>query len=429
MDVDTQQTNLDRFELFFPEKRRFFLENSDLFASLGADNLRPFFSRRIGLDRRVDAGARLSGNLGNNWRVGLMNMQVASEAALPGSNFAVAALQRKVFSRSNFVLFTVNKQVMERDGKYAGLRYNRVAGMEYNLASADNRWTGKAFFHKSFYPGASGDSSSAAATVTYATRAFSATLNQARVGSDYLAEAGYIRRKSYYEISPSIGYRFLPRAGRLISHGPSLKLETIRDLDFQLSDRTVLLGYSVEWQSRDLITFDFRDSFVKLRAPFDPTNTGGRQLSGGSEFDWRDAGMTYTSDSRNLLSYELGTRYGGYYNGTRWNLNGKVYHRLQPFSNIAIAGSYDRISLPAPYNSANLVLIGPRIDLTFTDRLFLTTNVQYNNQINNLNVNIRLQWRFAPVSDLFIVYSDNSYPGDFENKNRGLVMKISYWFN
>ena len=82
-----------------------------------------------------------------------------------------------------------------------------------------------------------------------------------------------------------------------------------------------------------------------------------------------------------------------------------------------------------PYSSANLVLVGPRIDLTFTDNLFLTTNVQYNNQINNLNVNIRLQWRFAPVSDLFVVYSDNSYPEDFENKNRGLAIKISYWFN
>jgi hypothetical protein len=85
--------------------------------------------------------------------------------------------------------------------------------------------------------------------------------------------------------------------------------------------------------------------------------------------------------------------------------------------------------LPSPYSSANLFLIGPRLDLTFTDKLFLTTYVQYNNQIDNLNVNVRLQWRFAPVSDLFIVYSENSYPGNFQNKDRGLVIKISYWLN
>ncbi|RLD55500.1 MAG: hydrolase, partial [Bacteroidetes bacterium] len=74
VEVDRQQTNLDRFELYFPEKRKFFLENSDLFANLGANNLRPFFSRRIGLNSPVIAGARLSGNAGENWRLGIMNM-------------------------------------------------------------------------------------------------------------------------------------------------------------------------------------------------------------------------------------------------------------------------------------------------------------------------------------------------------------------
>ncbi len=429
VDVDTQQTNLDRFELFFPEKRRFFLENSDLFASLGADNLRPFFSRRIGLDRRVDGGARLSGNLGDNWRLGLMDMQVATTDGAPAANFAVAALQRKVFRRSNFVMFMVNKQVTDQGEPYAGLDYSRVAGLEYNLASADNHWTGKAFYHKSFYPGATGDASSAAANLMYATRSFSVALNQAWVGSDYLAEVGYIRRKGYYEVNPTVSYRFLPKSGKLISHGPSLKFDMFRDSDFRLTDRQVQLGYSVEWQSRDSISVDFRDYYVELRAPFDPTNKGGQKLETGSVFQWRDAGITYGSDSRKLFAYELGTRYGSYYNGTRWNVNGDLYWRVQPYSNLAMVGSYDKISLPSPYNSANLFLIGPRLDLTFTDKLFLTTYVQYNNQIDNLNVNVRLQWRFAPVSDLFIVYSDNSYPGDFQNKNRGLAMKISYWFN
>jgi hypothetical protein len=66
VEVDMQRTNLDRFELFFPEKRQFYLENSDLFANLGSDNLRPFFSRRVGLNSPVQEGTRLSGKLGNN---------------------------------------------------------------------------------------------------------------------------------------------------------------------------------------------------------------------------------------------------------------------------------------------------------------------------------------------------------------------------
>jgi hypothetical protein len=429
VDVDTQQTNLDRFELFFPEKRRFFLENSDLFSNLGSAAIRPFFSRRIGLDRRVESGARLSGNIGSNWRIGLMDMQVDSSDALPGANFAVAALQRKTFSRSSFVAFMVNKETANSAPQFTGLPYNRVAGLEYNLASADNRWTGKAFYHKSFYSGAGEDSASAAASLTYATRSVSAGLNQAWVGSGYVAEVGYVRRRGYYEINPSVSYKFLPPSGALISHGPHIALDLYRDSDFEQNERQIQLGYSIEWQSRDSLSIDFRDYFVRLQAPFDPTNTGGEKLAAGSAFDWRDIGATYGSDTRELFNYRAGTRYGSYYNGTRWNVNGELYWRVQPISNLAMTASYDRISLPAPYKSADLALIGPRLDLTFTDRLFLTTYVQYNNQIDNLNVNVRLQWRFAPVSDLFVVYSDNSYPGDFRNKNRGLVVKASYWFN
>jgi hypothetical protein len=249
------------------------------------------------------------------------------------------------------------------------------------------------------------------------------------VGSDYRAEVGYIRRKGYFELTPAISYRFLPQSGNLISHGPSFRLQTLLDKKGRLSDRQIQAGYSFEFQSKETLSFDFRENYVRLLAPFDPTNTGGPKLPAGSTFDWNEGGVTYVSDSRKLLNYELGTRYGGYYNGTHWNVSGKLYHRVQPITNLAIAGSYDRISLPSPYKDANLYLFGPRLDFTFTDNLFLTTYVQYNNQIDNLNLNIRLQWRFAPVSDLFIVYGDNSYPGDFQNKNRGLVMKLSYWFN
>ena len=104
--------------------------------------------------------------------------------------------------------------------------------------------------------------------------------------------------------------------------------------------------------------------------------------------------------------------------------------------------TYNDIELPSPYNDAKLLLIGPRFDFTFTDNLLFTNFVQYNNQIDNLNLNLRFQWRFAPVSDLFIVYTENSwagdilnnsfgspYAGDLKAKNRGLVVKLSYWFN
>ena len=209
VEEDRQQTNLDRFELFFPERRQFFLENSDLFADLGNSSARPFFSRRIGLNVPVNGGLRLSGRLGNKWRIGLMDMQTGYEDMQPGlnddipaTNFSVAVLQRQVFSRSSITGFFINKDVTGNfiDTLFAGHKYNRVAGLEYNLASNDARWKGKTFYHQSFYPGASANAAIASGDLTFSTRYFKATMATSWVGADYNAETGYIRRTGYFEL-------------------------------------------------------------------------------------------------------------------------------------------------------------------------------------------------------------------------------------
>ena len=112
VEVDRQITNLDRFELFFPERRQFFLENGDLFANFGYASIRPFFSRRIGLGVPIRFGARFSGKPDKNWRIGAMNMQTGGvdNTGLPAQNFTVASLQRRVFSRSNIGVIFVNKE-------------------------------------------------------------------------------------------------------------------------------------------------------------------------------------------------------------------------------------------------------------------------------------------------------------------------------
>src|SRR5690606_35161395 len=107
VEVEVQQTNLDRFELFFPERMQFYLEDADLFANFGYASIRPFFSRRVGLGVPILYGARLSGKLNKNWRVGVLNVQTSSQDSLPGQNFAVVALQRQVFARSNVRLMVV----------------------------------------------------------------------------------------------------------------------------------------------------------------------------------------------------------------------------------------------------------------------------------------------------------------------------------
>jgi hypothetical protein len=431
VEVDRQVTNLDRFELSFPERRQFFLENSDLFSNLGETGLQPFFSRRIGLDIPVIGGGRLSGQIGNNWRIGLMNMQTGSKDDTPSSNFAVAVLQRQVFSRSNIVGFLINKQVTSdyNDTLYSGYRYNRVAGLEYNLASQDNKWKGKAFYHQAFYPGATSNSAAVAGNIAYSTKYFTVNNNMSWIGSYYVAEVGYIRRTGYFEASPGLKYTFYPTNSKILSHGPNLNFDIILDPDLEMTDRKTQFGYTIGWHNMNSLTFSVDEQFVKLDRSFDPTNTGGIKLAAGTGYDWQSANVSFSSDARRMFFFTLGSGFGTYYKGNRSTISGSVNYRVQPYGSIAITANYNNISMPDPYNSAKLILIGPSLDITFTDKLFLTTFIQYNDQIDNINTNIRFQWRYAPASDLFIIYTDNSYAGDFANKNRGLVIKMSYWFN
>ena len=431
VEEDQQVTNLDRFELFFPERRQFFLENTDLFASLGKKNVQPFFSRRIGLDVPVTGGGRLSGQLGDDWRIGVMDMQTVSGDIAPSANFAAAVVQRHVFSRSNIVAFLVNKQVTAdyNDTLYTGNRYNRVAGLEYNLASPDDRWTGKVFYHRAFFPGAGFKSAAASGSIIYSTKYFEATLDQSWIGSDYIAEVGYIRRTGYSESSSGLKYTFYPASGNLLSHGPTADFDIIFNSDLDMTDRLTQFGYTIGWKNRNQVSIKINEQFVKLNRAFDPTNTGGVKLASGSDFTWKNAGISFSSDTRRMFYYAVNGGFGGYFNGTRLTFGTTFNYRVQPFGSISVVASYNDISLPDPYNSARLLLIGPKLDLTLTDHFFITTFAQYNDQIDNFNLNVRLQWRFAPVSDLFIIYTGNSYTGDFTNKNRGLAVKLSYWFN
>ncbi len=430
VEEDRQVTNLDRFELFFPERRQFFLENTHLFANLGKSGIQPFFSRRIGLNTPVIAGGRLSGQLSRDTRIGLMNMQTGSKDGIPSGNFTAAVLQKQVFGRSSLSAFFVNKQVVsDIDTSYSGLRYNRVAGIEYNLASPDDKWTGKTFYHQAFYTGATSEAATASGSITYSTPYFAATMDQSWVGSDYIAEAGYVRRAGYFQTSPRVKFTFYPEKGRVLNHGPNADFDVIMDPDLKMTDRQTKVGYFVGWKNRNQISLNMTDQYVRLSFPFDPTNMKQVMLPAGSEYNWQTANLNFTSDTRRLFYFTLDGGFGSYYNGHRTSLGGSFNYRVQPYGSIAVTASYNNILLPEPYSSARLLLLGPMLDLTLSNSVFLTTFVQYNNQIDNLNTNIRFQWRFAPVSDLFIVYTGNSYIEHFENRNRGLVVKISYWFN
>ena len=436
VEVDKQVTNLDRFELFFPEKRQFFLENADLFANFGYTNIRPFFSRRIGLGVPISYGARLSGSLDKNWRIGLMDMKTKSEnkTGLPSQNFTVLALQRRVFARSNIRLMLVNKQSLNYDplkdtSKPAYSLYNRNLGLEYNLASANNSFFGKAMFIKSFSPGVKSGDFTHAANLQYTNKKWTVSWQHEYVGKNFNAEVGYVPRNNYIKLNPIVNYLFFPKQGKILSHGPLVSSTYYFNKNFHQTDNETYLDYKVSLRNQGTFDTWIAHDYVELLKPFDPTNSGKDTLATGTKHRWNAWGTSYTSKPQQLFTYAFSSRYGGYYNnGTRLNLTADLGYRFQPFVNITLSTSYNHIDLPKPWGVTDFWLIGPRVDVTLTNTFFFTAFIQYNNQQKNVNLNTRMQWRYKPASDFFIVYTDNYYTAPLYVRNRALVLKFTYWW-
>ncbi len=437
VEVDRQVTNLDRFELFFPERRQFFLENGDLFAGFGYPTIRPFFSRRIGLGVPIQAGARLSGNLNEKWRVGLMDMQTSSidETGLPSQNFGVLSLQRKMFSRSSLGLLFVNKQSVSYPQENDSLtalytRYNRNFGVEYNLASSDNLWTGKAFVLKSFAPDKANSGVTQAAHIEYKSRKWNWRIQEEWVSDNYTAEVGFVPRNGFVKFSSFAGHLFFPKKGPVVSHGPKLNGFYYFDENFKRTDNLTFLQYLVDFRNRSSLMVFVSDDYVELLEPFDPTRLGIADLATGTKHQWNAVGWEYASKPSSLLTYSFGGRLGGYYlDGNRTSLSTELGYRFQPYVSLSANLNYNHIKLPAPWNTNQFWLIGSEIDITFTNKLFFANLFQYNEQSRNFNLNSRLQWRYAPASDLFLVYTNNQMTDPFLPRDWSLTLKFTYWFN
>jgi len=444
VEVDQQVINTSRFEVFFPERRQFFLENADLFGSFGTERANPFFSRRIGIARdtttgqaipnQIYAGARLSGKIGDDWRVGLLNMQAAAEReqGLPAYNYTVGALQRKIGDRSAAGIIAVNKQNFTdfSDSTETNANYNRILGFDYNLATKNNKWNGKVFLHRSFSDrkNGEGDDYSQGLALEYRERNWNIEYSHLYVGEDYNAEVGFVPRRDIFSPFVSIRRIDYPANPNVIQKGPSIRARSFFKPGDGLADYGARFIYDWRYANTSQISLFARTTKIELFEPFDPSRSDATPLPVG-EYSYARFGGELRSDRRKKFSYSVEPEFGQFYNGRTYGVSGGLVYRYQPFGAINLRFNYQFIDLPEPYASTALFLIGPRIDLTFSKSVFLTTFLQYNEQFDNFNVNARLQWRFAPVSDFFLVYTDNYDTIGWKTRNRSIVAKATYWLN
>ncbi len=445
VEVDDIFTNLTRFEVFLPEKRQFFIDNSDLFGNFGSSRESiPFFSRRIGLasdttgnliENRIIGGIRLSGKLSQNWRLGFLNMQTAEDIdnGIPSNNNMMLAVQRRVFSRSNIAFFMLNRQTFkDYDFLDSNNEYNRVMGIDYNLASADNTWTGKFYIHKSFQPDDNKGNFSSQATLTYNTRKYNVTTDLVYVDQEFRSDLGFIPRKDFIKSRNTIGRSFYPAKGGINRHTISIMSEFYwrPGLDFRMTDRDIQLSWNASYRNHSTLSVQLVNSYIYLTRDFDPTRTEGAQrLQGNTGYTFNQLTASYQSSMANRFNFNASSTIGQFYNGQRASARIGPSFRIQPWALFSLTLNYNGIRLPDPYPDADIWLISPNIDITFSKSVFWSTLIQYGNQGGNLGINSRLQWRFAPLSDLYLVYNDNYFTEDFGPRFRSINLKLTYWLN
>lgn len=446
VEVDQQVTNLTRFEVSLPERRQFFIENSDLFGDFGNNrDANPFFSRRIGIandlednsiENDIIGGIRLSGKLNNNLRLGILSVQTTEDILneIPTTNNAVITAQYKMFNRSNLSVMLINKQATKDYDFLADEdRYNRVLGIDYRLASPDNTWVGKYFFHKSFSPNVNDKDISTGASTEYFSRNWNVRISGIFVGENFRSDLGYIKRTDVFKISPQVQRVFWPKKGIIQKHSLSVTPFFLwkPELDFENSDYTILTRWQADFGNTSQLELEMFNRYTHLYEEFDPTGTDDAlPLPGNKDYYYTSYEANYRSDQRKTFSYNLSPSIGKFYNGEKISMRAQLNWRLQPYFSTSIQINYDNIKLPNPYPQASIWLIGPKFDITFNKNLFWATFIQYSSQRDNFSVNTRLQWRLAPLSDLFIVYNDNYFTENvFAPRMRSLNVKFTYWLN
>ena len=444
VDVDEQVTNLTTVNIRFPEKRLFFLENTDIFSEFGIPPMRSFFSRKIGLDEDanpipIQFGGRLSGNLTNDLRIGLMNLQTNSTDEFLGQNYSSFAFNQRLFGRTLIKGYFHNRQAYENK-EYSSTDYNRALGGEIDYRSRDGTLRANAGYGGSLTDGLNDRNRTHHAYVSYNNRNISFYTNHMSVGDNYIPDMGFMTQLYHYdattEESNRIGYthNFInfttthyPENKKINNY--SFEVRTMIDHTTTSHDVFILKasgGSLINFANTSSVEVMINRDYAELFFPFDFTDD--EPLPVG-EYNWYGFTATYKSDLRKSFFITAGVEAGGFYNGERQQFALDLNYRKQPWGNFAIRFVQNYLKFPQPYGSESLTLIGPKMEINMSRNLFWTTFLQYNTQKDNFNINSRFQWQFKPLSNLFIVYTDNYAIEQWGPKNRGIVVKLNYWLS
>jgi hypothetical protein len=443
VEADEQQVNLTRFNLFFPEKRDFFLENQGIFAfgndagqgggggNFGAgrtnqvQDMRLFFTRRIGLSDDGQAvpilgGTRLSGRDGA-YSLGVLNIQQREDRGVPATNFTALRLRRDVLANSDVGAVLLDKEV-------AGPRFNRLAGLDANFRFGNLQMNG--FAAQTFSPAVQtavgGNELTTRASADYRNRKWRFNARYTTIGDRFNDELGFIPRVGVNEINAQVNRTlrptWLPRAIR--EFGPHWVLVQSNRADGSGLDlRAQDFHFPVNFSNGSFVEAGVNSNLEEIRTPFTLNSARAARIDRG-RYAYDEYFITYRpNDSARFstgLRYGIGRFYGGYKRSYAWGPTYRPNEKL----NASITMQLNDITLPT--TSYLSTLTTTRVNYNFSTKVFVNALLQYNTDTHQLSSNIRFNVIHRQLSDLFFVYNEHRDEQTGLMQDRSLIAKMTY---
>jgi len=449
VEVDEQQVNLTRFNLFFPEKRDFFLEGLGTFAFAGrasaglaagtGDTPYLFFSRRIGLDQSrvipIVAGGRLTGKAGA-FTFGALNVQTADDdaARIEPANFSVLRVKRDVLGRSSIGgMLTHRTATPGRRGSNDGFGLDAAMSFYQNVRF-------DAYIAGTRSEGRDGDNLSYRGFFDYNADKYGVQLERLVVEPDFLPEIGFVRRtdmrRNFGLLRVSPRPRNVPNLRRVTA---AASLNYLTNNQDRLDTREAIGRVETEFTNSDLLSVAYTDSFERLVRPF--AIAGGVTLPVGG-YNFHTTRIGYIAGQQRPYSGEVVFEIGTFYNGDRRTLSMNS-GRVQVTPQVSLEPSLSINWVDLVQGSFTAKVARTRATYTITPRMFVSGIVQYNTAGTSFGSNVRFRWEYRPGSELFVVYTDDYNTEDVRPegptgtalardltalRNRALVIKFNRLF-
>jgi hypothetical protein len=419
VEADEEQVNLTRFDLFFPEKRPFFLENASTFQFGNPQQIDLFFSRRIGLSPSalpidIRGGGRLSGKVAG-WNVGMLNIQaddvenLNGEIVGPANNFSVLRLQREV-GRSSYGGIFVMRQGFGQ-AKVAD-DWNRAYGFDANVQLTQNQRV-SAFIARTDTPesrtsGPRGSDHSARAFYNFTNQLWQVSGGYSQVGENFNPEVGFLPRRGYWR--PEFRAFFQPQPKRwpwIRRIAPHVSYSSFRNLDDNDLQSENWHVHPFEIQPRQGGRFGWFFDHAKdvPLAPFTVFSRPDRRVViPAGRYAWTQHGFEYFHNPAARVTATIRYRIGNYYDGDFNGFDINSDYRITPKATASLGWTRQDIRLPYGDFVNNLVPL--KATYAFTTLTNISALLQYNGQTGQFSSNVRLAWLNRSGTGLFVVFND-----------------------